>query len=120
MKLYDVLELASEEITVLDKDCDIEVYFDGIIGQKEPIDKWTKAKLELAKLLDVFAISGWSVAVNLAEVIERKMPEIKKADFFLIECDIDDILSILMSILAGGVSDKWLTKFVEVLKRGEE
>ena len=118
MTLYDVLELTDKEITVWDKDYDVEVYFYGIKSQKKPMDKWTKAELELAKLLDVIEISN-GVTVNLAEVIERKMTEIKKAKLF-IGNEIDFIMDDIMNILAGYVSDSWLTKFVNALKSGEE
>ncbi len=118
MTLYDVLERTDKEVTVWDKDYDIEVYFYGIKDQQVPMDEWDKAKLELAKLLDVVEISWGSVEVNLAEVIERKMSEIKEADSFLTECDVGDIISILANILTGCVSDKWHAKFAEVLKGG--
>ena len=118
MKLYDVLELTDKEVTVWDKDYDIEVYFYGIKGKKKPIPEWDKAMQELAKILDVVELSK-GVTVNLSEVIESKMSEIKETDLF-IKSDIDFIMADIMNILAGYVSDNWLTKFVNALKSGEE
>lgn len=51
------------------------------------------------------------MVVNLSEIIEMKLPELKKADLLQANDKMDDI----DSILAGNVSEKWLEKFVNVL-----
>ena len=113
MKLYDYLSLMpdGEELTVWDNDYDIETYFYG----GNPIDKWDNSKIELSKLLTITRITTGGVTVNLAEVIEKHIAQLDEADLFY-ECDIDLIMDDIDNILAGNVSEKWLTEFVEVLK----
>lgn len=118
MKLYDLLKNSSDEITVHDKDYDVEVYFYGVgySSDSGEIDKWDKAMLNLSKLLEIIEQAGNTVTVNLSEVIEKSIKELSAADMF-IRCNIDDIMSDIMNILSGYVSEKWLEKFVDVLER---
>lgn len=117
MKLYDLLEVCEDgcEIVVLDENYDTETYFYSGTGG----DLWDEAMLRLAKLLDIIEIKyTLAVEVNLSEIIENKIEELKKADLF-IECDIDSIMDDIDNILAGNVSEKWLDRFVKVLE-GEQ
>lgn len=114
MKLYDLVKRSDDEITVWDKDYDIESYFYGIMSSKDDLDAWDTAMVELSKLLDVVEISSDGVTVNLSEVIEKNINELKNANLF-IRCDIDNIMSDIMSILSGNVPEEWLQKFVDVL-----
>ncbi len=114
MKLYDLLEVCEDgcEIVVLDENYDVETYFYSGTGG----DLWDEAMLRLAKLLDIKEIKyTLAVEVNLSEIIENKIEELKKADLF-IECDIDSIMDDIDNILAGNVSEKWLDRFVKVLE----
>ncbi len=113
MTLYNYLELMpkGEELTVWDKDYDMETYFYG----GKPDDKWDKAMSDLSKLLTVEEIRSNGVTVNLSKIIENKINELNKADLF-IRCDIDSIMDDIDNILAGNVSENWLEQFVVVLK----
>lgn len=113
MTLYEYLKKTSDwEITVWDKDYDMETYF----YKEDDKDAWDKAMNDLAKLLTITQFGNGGVIVNLAEVIEKKLPELKKADLF-IHCNIDAIMDDIDNILAGCVSEEWLTEFVDVLKK---
>jgi hypothetical protein len=112
MTLHEYLQQTSDwEITVWDKDYDIETYFYKEDGK----NAWDKAMNEFAKLLTITQFGNGGVIVNLADVIESKLPALKKSDLF-IRCNIDAIMDDIDNILAGCVSEEWLTKFVEVLK----
>ena len=112
MKLYDYLTTLEEgtELTVWDVDYDMESYF----YNDEPYDDWQTSKLELAKLLDVIEIAKYGVVVNLSEVIENKLNELKEADLF-IRCTTNSIMDDMQNILSGYVSEKWFKDFVDVL-----
>ena len=114
MKLYDYLVTLEEgtELTVWDVDYDMESYF----YNDEADDDWQTSMLELAKLLDVIEIKERGVVVNLSEVIEKKLNELKEADLFL-RCTTNRIMGSMEGILAGGVSEEWFKKFVDVLGR---
>lgn len=113
MTLYEYLKSREDgaEITVYDKDYDMESYFYNDV----PDDEWSLAMEDLSKLLTVTKIIKDSVEVNFSELIESKMDNIKKTDLFE-ECDIDEIMENLDYIIAGNVSEKWMCKFVEALK----
>lgn len=113
MKLYDYIKLRENgaEITVYDKEYDMETYFYA----DKPDDEWNKAMENLSKLLTVTKIIKDSIEVNFSELIELKMDNIKKADLFG-DYDIDEIMENLNYIIAGNVSEKWMCKFVEALK----
>ena len=113
MTLYEYLEQTTDwEVTVWDKDYDMETYFYKTDGK----DKWDKAMNDLAKLLTISQISKDGLVVNLAEVIEKKIPQLKVADLFIV-CKIDWIMNDIDNILAGNVSENWLEKFVKVLSK---
>lgn len=113
MTLYEYLKSREDgaEITVYDKDYDMETYFYNDV----PDDDWNKAIEDLSKLLTVTKIINDSVEVNFSELIESKMDNIKKVELFD-ECDIDEIIEYFNYIIAGNVSEKWMCKFVEALK----
>ena len=119
MKLYDLLAISDDEIAVFDRVYDVETYFYGIYNSADKNDEWETSMTELSKLLDVVKFSNNGVAVNLSEVIEKNINGLKKADLF-IRCSIDDIMDDIANVLAGNVSEKWLKKFVSVLKNGEQ
>lgn len=73
---------------------------------------------DLAKLLTISRFSKEGLVVNLADVIEKKIPQLKEADLFIV-CKIDPIMDDINNILAGYVSESWLEKFVEVLSKGD-
>ena len=113
MTLYEYLEQTTDwEVTVWDKDYDLETYFYKTDGK----DKWDKAMNDLAKLLTISQFSKDGLVVNLAEIIEKKIPQLKEADLF-IACKIDPIMNDIDNILAGCVSEGWLEKFVGALSK---
>lgn len=113
MTLYDYLNLMSEgeELTVWDKDYDMETYFYG----GKPDDAWDKAMSDLSKLLTIEEIRNNGVTVNLSEIIENKLDSLDKTDLF-IRCDIESIMDDIDNILAGYVSENWMERFVAALK----
>lgn len=113
MTLYDYLNLMpeGEELTVWDKDYDMETYFYG----GKPDDAWDKAMSDLSKLLTVAEIRNNGVTVNLSEIIENKLESLDKTDLF-IRCDIESIMDDIDNIFAGYVSENWMERFVAALK----
>ena len=113
MKLYEYLDLMpkGEELTVWDKDYDMETYF--YCGKTD--DRWDKAMSDLSKLLTITEIRTGGVIVNLSEVIENNMDKLEKADLFT-DYDIDIIMAEMERDIAGNVSESWMQKFVDVLK----
>ena len=112
-RLYEYLSLMpeGEELTVWDKDYDMETYFYG----GEPCNKWDKAISNFSKLLTIEEINDNGVTVNLSEIIENKLENLSKANLF-VECDIDSIMGYIDIILAGNASADWLEQFVAALK----
>ena len=112
MTLYDYLNLMSEgeELTVWDKDYDMETYFYG----GKPDDAWDKAMSDLSRLLTITEIRSGGVIVNLSEIIENKLDSLDKTNLF-IRCDIDSIMDDIDNILAGNVSENWMEQFVVAL-----
>ena len=112
MKLYDYLTTLEEgtELTIWDEDYDIESYF----YNDEADDDWQTSMLELAKLLDVTEIKEHGVIVNLSEVIEKKLNELKESNLFL-RCTTNKIMGSMEGILSGYVSEEWFKEFVNVL-----
>ena len=113
MTLYDYLNLMpeGEELTVWDKDYDMETYFYG----GKPNDAWDKAMSDLSQLLTITKIRSGGVIVNLSQIIENKLENLSKANLF-VECDIDSIMGYIDIILAGNASADWLEQFVAALK----
>lgn len=112
MKLYDYLTTLEDgtELTVWDKEYDIESYF----YNDKADDDWQTSMLELAKLLDVTEVKECGVIVNLSEVIEKKINELKEANLFL-RCTTDSIMSSMEGIISGYVSEEWFKEFVDML-----
>lgn len=115
MTLYDYLILTVDgtELTVWDKDYDIETYFYNDSPDED--DRWQTSMLELAELLTVIKIRERGLEVNLSDVINNKIDKLKEANLF-IHCNIDSIMNDIENILSGNVSEEWLEKFVNVLK----
>lgn len=97
------------EITVWDKDYDIEVYFDNY-GD----DAWANAMMAFADKLDIVKFGNDGVVVNMSDVIERNIDNPKFKDLF-IRVSVDDIMDDIENILAGYVSEEWLVEFVDCL-----
>ena len=114
MILYDYIKQAKDwEITVFDKDYDIEIYFYKN-DEDEELDRWDESMEKLSKLLTVDEISQNGVIVNLSELIESKMENLKKAKLFRV-ADIDYIMDDIESIISGNVSEEWMENFVNAL-----
>lgn len=110
MTLYEYIQThTDDEVTVFDDVYDMETYF----YKDTADDEWDKAMTELSKLLTVVSTSNYGVTVNLSNLIESKLD--KFGDLFIVN-EIDDIMSGMDLILAGNVSEKWLTRFVQALK----
>lgn len=112
MTLYEYLNSVPEgaEVTVWDTVYDIETYF----YNEEPDDRWSTAVSDLSKLLTVKEIHETGVSVNLSELLEEHIDNLRDAELF-IKCDIDAIMYNIDLILAGNVSEDWMEKFVAVL-----
>lgn len=113
MTLYQYLKETEEgtEVAIWDIDYDIESYF---YNDEDPEDRWQTAMLELAKKLDVIEIHKNSVEVNLSELIEKNIENLKEADLF-IRCTTNSIMDDMQNILSGYISEEWFKKFVDVL-----
>jgi hypothetical protein len=116
MKLYDYLLKMEDgdELTVWDKVYDNETYFYCNHNDEDNLDLWDKSIRGLSKLLTVEEIRPNGVIVNLAEIIEKHIDKLN-IDLFD-NADIDDVMDRIDFILAGNVSEKWIEKFVNVLK----
>lgn len=75
---------------------------------------WQANMLKLARLLTVIESAGNHVTVNFSDLIVRKLDELETANLF-IKCNINAIMNDIDNILAGYVSEEWLTRFVKVL-----
>lgn len=113
MTLYDYIKQTEDwVITVFDRDYDIEVYF--YKNDNEELDSWDKSMERLSKLLIVDNISKHGVIVNLSEVIENKLENLKEAELFRM-VDIDWIMDDIEAIISGNVSEEWMETFVNTL-----
>lgn len=113
MKLYDYISLMKSdyELTVWDKDYDVEVYFYGGL----PSDDWDWTMEDLAKILTITTIYPTGVVVNLSEVIEQHMEDLSDLFEDDIDIDIEDIMENANYIISGNVSEEWFRKFVDIL-----
>lgn len=116
MKLYEYMFTHQDvyELTVWDKDYDMETYFypDCV----NPTDEWDKAMREIAKKLTIVEEDwGKGVTVNLSEVIERNLNNGVFEDLF-IKNDLNSIMRDIEAIFAGYVSEKWMNDFAKSLK----
>lgn len=110
MTLYEYIQThTDDEVTVFDDVYDMETYF----YKDTADDEWDKAMKELSKLLTVVSTSNYGVTVDLSRLIESKLDKLD--DLFNVN-EIDDIMEGMDLILAGNVSERWLTKFVKALK----
>ena len=112
--MYDYIKQTEDwETTVFDKDYDIEVYFYKNDEDEEP-NSWDESMEKLSKLLTVDEISKNGVIVNLSELIESKMENLKEAELFRV-VDIDLIMDDIEAIISGNVSEEWMEEFVDAL-----
>ena len=116
MTLYEYLSLMNEgeELTVWDKDYDMETYFYSDRPDEED-DSWGVEMWKLSEKLTITEISTRGVTVNLSETIEKSIEKLKTADLF-IECDIESIMDDIENIFVGNVSEAWMEKFVAALE----
>lgn len=118
MTLYEYLLKLEEdtEVTVHDAVYEMEIYFNNYFDEEI---SWDNSMKELSKLLTIKKIVRCTdttyVTVNLSEVIENKINELKKSDLF-IRCNVDSIMYDIDNIIAGYVSENWMKQFVDVLK----
>lgn len=114
MTLYDYIKQTEDwEVTVFDKDYDIEVYFYKN-DDEEDLDSWDKSMKKFSKLLVVDNISSRGVTVNMSELIESKMENLKERELFIV-VDIDWIMDDIEAIISGYASETWLENFVSAL-----
>lgn len=122
MTLYEYLLKLEEdtEVTVHDAAYETETYFNNYFDEEV---SWDNSMKELSKLLTIKKIVRCTdtiyVTVNLSEVIESKINELKKSDLF-IRCNVDSIMYDIDNIIAGYVSENWMKRFVDVLKGKED
>ena len=106
-----ILNSNEDEITVTDECFDMETYF-------YPFDmeeKWDRAMRKFAEILTVKEINHGTAIVNLSEVIENNLQNLKKADLFT-KCSLSAIMRSMESIIAGNVSEQWFEIFVNTLE----
>lgn len=99
------------EVTVFDRDYDIEVYF---YRPTITDDKWDKAMNLIAQKLDIVGFCKRGVIVNLSDVIERNLDNGVFKDLFICN-DVDSIMDDIENIFSGYVSDSWLNDFANSL-----
>lgn len=99
-----------EEITVWDRDWDMEVYFYNQID-----DAWDRAMMNLASKLNVVDVRNDGVIVDLYDLVERNADALEESGLFY-DPDTDAIMEDMDNILAGYVSEEWLEKFVSCLR----
>lgn len=111
-------EHKEEEITVFDKDYDIETYFYGE-GFNNTKDDWDKAIDKIAECLEVAEeVANKNrpcVVVNLSEVLEERLKSGVMDDLFNTR-NIDAVMCDIESIFSGNVSEEWLTDFAEAFQ----
>lgn len=115
MTLYEYMEKLEEgtEVAVIDNDYDVETYFYNDMNYE---DEWDKSMIALSKILTISeVIDEERVSVNMSELIEKHIDELKQAELF-IRCTLDEIMYDIEQILSGYVSEEWLKKFVDILK----
>lgn len=113
MTLLDYIRMNPEgtEITVFDNEYDIETYFYNDVDDHWD---WQTAMMKIAGKLEVVSFRDRGVVVNLSEVIRRNIHNGKFKDLF-IRNNVDDIMYDIGNILAGCVSEEWLTEFANSL-----
>ena len=119
ISLYDFIQQSKDwEITVFDKEYDVEVYFykneDG-----EEIDSWDESMIKLSKLLTVSEVFENGVVVDLYDVINNKLDVLEDKKLFKVT-DIDLIMDEIATIISGNVHEAWMERFVDALSGNEE
>ena len=115
MRLYDYIMSFNDEekeITAFDTNYSMEWYAYAYSDD----EKWDELMFELYKLVTVEKINeDGSVVVNMSELIETHLEELRKADLFY-DCSVDAIMADMTNTLAGFVGEDWFNKFVEALR----
>lgn len=114
MKLYDYLKKTEigEEITVWDAEYDMEIYF---YNAKSTDDKWDKAMMKIAKVLNITKIYNSGVEVDLSKIIEKNIKKLISVGLFPNDTTLDGIMVNIDKIFAGYVSEKWFVEFADTL-----
>ena len=100
------------EVTVLDKEYDMESYF----YNDKPEDKWDMAIEDLSKLVSVTQVVRDNVVeVDFSGLIEKNLDNIKKTGLFF-RCTLNHVMGCLPDMISGYISEEWFVKFVEALK----
>lgn len=126
MNLFEYMQQhEEEEITVFDKDYDIETYFygdfygDGFAGTK---DDWDRAMDKIAEHLEIVEEltnrDRPCVVVNMTEVMEKSLESGTMDDLFISK-NIDAVMGDMHNILAGYVSEEWLMDFADALDKAD-
>ena len=111
LKEYILQMPEGDEVTVIDDTYDMEVYF-----YNQNFDAWDDAMMTLASKLNVVSVADddSDVVVDLYGLIERNIDNPEFPELF-VNVDVDDIMDDMENILAGGVSENWLTRFANCL-----
>lgn len=126
-------EHKEEEITVFDKDYDMETYFEYSADDSK--NNWDKAIDKIAEHLEVVEEvadenrpygDNPCVVVNMTEVMERSLESGVMDDLFIsknigaVMSDMHNILSWIRKKGNGGyVSEEWIMDFVDALDKAE-
>lgn len=102
------------EITVLDKEYDIECYFYTPDEKDNLLDKWDVNIIKLAEMLEVIQQNKELCVVDFGKIIRPALKKLKKSGLFCRATE-NAIMDTLHSIISGYVSDEWLEKFVTIL-----
>lgn len=126
MNLLEYLkQYEEEEVTVFDKDYDMETYFEYSTDDSK--DNWEKAMDKIAEHLEVVKeVAGRNrpygdnpcVIVNMTEVMEKALESGLMDDLFISK-NVGAVMSDMQNILAGYVSEEWLTDFADALDKAE-
>lgn len=116
MNLYEYMEAHQDidELTVWDTDFDMETYFypEDVLT---PEYDWDKAMAVIAKKLEVVEEHAHGVTVNLWDTIKLNVEKNPTFNDLFIDNRTYPIMADMMAILAGGVSEEWLTDFANSL-----
>lgn len=108
-----------EEVTVLDNEYDMEVYFEPIKYYNKS-DLWDNNMIELSKKLNIikdrltFEDRHPYVIVDFSELIERNINNGVFEKIFKINRT-DNIMYDMENIMSGNVSETWFDTFVKSL-----
>lgn len=114
IKLYDYLSLCEDgmEVTVWDKDWDMETHFYTPLNEEDDFEKAMKL---IARCVDICEIKKKGVEVNFFDVIKKSKDALIKAGFYNDTQDEDDMMDDVDVILAGNLSEENTLKWAETI-----